>query len=194
MNTAKFLKIFVLTFLLLVSTTQIKAQDVDIIATVSPCILNLTVYPEKRIPTTLNWGTNINLLIKDPFNTPIANVSFFTNNSGQGTVDLCAQNIFLSPGSYNLGVKGFSHLNKNFNNIVGFNTFTTNVIKIDLADKLLAGEVSVIVDNYINSLDLSYLVNKLYTFDLKADLNRDDIVNSLDLSNQVYNLYTFGDS
>jgi hypothetical protein len=61
-------------------------------------------------------------------------------------------------------------------------------------NKLLAGDTGSTNDNYINSLDLSTLVEKFYTADNKNDLNQDGIVNSLDLSNQIFNLFKTGDT
>ena len=58
---------------------------------------------------------------------------------------------------------------------------------------LLAGAISIVYNNFINALDLSVMMNELFSNDVKADLNQDGLVNSLDLSNQIYNFYDFGE-
>ena len=59
--------------------------------------------------------------------------------------------------------------------------------------RVLAGDVHVTKDNYVNGLDISATVMTLYTSDLHADLNQDTQVNGLDLSILVVNLYKWGD-
>jgi hypothetical protein len=95
-------------------------------------------------------------------------------------------------GPYRFYVKGFSHLNRRYN------CYAMDVAKnfVDLTKEgkdLLAGEVSIVDDNYINALDISVLINNIYTSHYGGDLNQDTEVNSLDFSNQLFNFYTFGD-
>jgi len=167
--------------------------SVNVSANVSACLLNFTLYPEKRIPSNGNWSNTIQLQIRNSVNTPLANVTFDTNALGNAFVNLCDNGIKLTPGTYNFSVAGLSHLRKNFNGVSAFYFYQTDFVRTEANDRLLAGETSVVYDNYINSLDISFLVATLYTDNLRSDLNRDNLVNSLDLSNQVYNIYKTGD-
>jgi hypothetical protein len=150
------------------------------------------VYPEKRIPPAGNWDTFADVVLKScssSYTRSFNNIP--TDTTGYGVVPIPSANP-LPAGSYRFFIRGFSHLNRQFNcySLNGSNPY------IDLTPEsklLLAGEVSNVYDNYINSLDISVLVNKLFTGDYKNDLNQDTKVNSLDLGNQVYNIFTPGD-
>jgi hypothetical protein len=115
-----------------------------------------------------------------------------TNFTGTGTVVIPGNQIILS-GSYRLIVRGFSHLRRQYS-CYTINQASGTYIDLTLENKdLLAGEVNPVYDNYINSLDMSALINKLFTGDYKMDLNQDGQVNSLDYSNQIYNIFVAGD-
>lgn len=170
------------------------SEDVEVTATVGACILELTVKPEKRIPPVGNDQTELTVDIYDNSNTLVGTVTGNSNNVGVATMDICDQGLALTPGTYNFKVRGLSHLRKDFGDYFAFSLAVT---QLDLSnggtEQLLAGETSVIYDNYINSLDISTQINALYTSDNKNDLNQDSTVNSLDISNTIYNFYLAGE-
>jgi hypothetical protein len=161
------------------------------------CIFNITVKPEKRLPTTNNWGTLLTVEILDLSGFRIGTLQGRSNNFGQATFDICAQGVAMTTNtSYNFYIRGLSHLRKYYPNVnivlgaKGANDFSVG----GTSKLLLAGETSVIFDNYINSLDLSTQAkNFRRTDDEKDDLNRDGIVNALDISNTAYNFRKVGD-
>lgn len=151
------------------------------------------VYPEKRVPSTGNWSTVATVQFRNCSTGAVlySASGINTNSSGVGTVNLSGTPI--TGGSYRFAIKGASHLNRVF----GCYSLTTaaTYINLTLEGKLLiAGEISNIIDNYINSLDISVLINALYSANYYSDLNQDGDVNSLDVSNLIVNLYTTGDS
>ncbi len=167
-------------------------DSVNLSAQISSCILDLTVYPEKRIPSVNNWGTQLDVQIYSLTNNFEGSFVTNTNNFGNAVINVCDEGIYVADGTYNIYIKGFSHLRKNYANI---NSFATSESSVDVTPDgdLLAGETSNIYDNYINTLDLSTQYATFGTFSLKNDLNRDDTVNSLDISNTVTNFYINGD-
>jgi len=168
------------------STDQLKVT-----AQVDSCIVQITVHPEKRIPSTNNWGTILRVEIYSG-SSYLGSYQVTTDSSGTGTANICSSNLKVLPGNYNFYLKGYSHLRKAFLNYPAFST-TKTTLNFATAGNLLAGETSVIYDNYINSLDLSTQINHLYTNDYKSDLNQDGKVNSLDISNTIYNFFKHGD-
>ncbi len=167
-------------------TLEIKAPRV--------CLLNLKVYPEKRIPRTGNSGTLVTVEIYNILNQFQGTMQARSNSAGDVTFNACANNIILEPGIYNFYVRGLSHLRKSFPLQQAFDSENTVSDLTTGGRVLLAGETSNIFDNKINSLDASTQVRAFYkTDDEKNDLNRDGKVNSLDFSNTVYNFYRTGD-
>lgn len=153
--------------------------------------LEFKVYPEKRAPATGNWDTIAKLTLKD-CNTGNTAYNFSDIETSAEGIGMVAEPI--QAGNYQFSIIGASHLNRVFDcyNITG-----DALTYIDLTPEnklLLAGEVSNVYDNYVNSLDISVLVSDLYSGDYYSDLNQDTEVNSLDLSIQVYNLFKFGDT
>ena len=158
------------------------------------CLLNLKVYPEKRIPRIGHWNTVVTVEIYSLTNQFLGTMSGRSNDAGEITYNACANNIILNSGTYNLYVRGFSHLRKSFPLQLAFDSDDTIVNLTTGGRVLLAGETSNKFDNKINSLDASTQVRAFYkTDDEKNDLNRDGKVNSLDFSNTVYNFYHLGD-
>lgn len=148
------------------------------------------VYPEKRIPTSNNWGNITVIDIRYPgTTTPI--FTQVLESDTDGTAQMKPIDIsMVPPGNYDIGVKGYSHLREVFPDFL----FFSHEFNIDLTisgKMLLAGDTT--SDNMINSLDLSYMIKNLYSgASIKNDLNRDGIVNSLDISNLATNLYLKG--
>lgn len=178
-----------------VNFSQIKAQaegEVGVTATVAGCGATLIIKPEKRIPDQENFQNEYLVVFYDQLYQEIYRFEHVqTDKDGNATIDLCSKGLSTTPGVYSIYVKGYSHLSKLYIDNKGFFNYTTT---FDLAktpsDYVLAGDV--IDHDYVNGLDLNIVISKLYTNDLKMDLNRDGIVNSLDLSNLIYNLHVSG--
>lgn len=182
-----------MTFLYYISTKslspQVKGTDVEVTAFIKMDSLTFKIYPEKRIPPTNNWHTIADVKIVDPVSfAVVAEKSVNVDDSGNGT--MLIDNYF-PPGPYNIYIKGASHLTKKIPNI----TLDQIQMTYDFTPNgdLIAGDVSPLKDDFVNSLDISYLVGKLNTNDYVADLNQDTKVNSLDLSSLIYNLGKKGD-
>lgn len=154
--------------------------------------VKFTVYPEKREPAIGNWATIADVRLQDCNNSNnFTYNAIVTNSIGKGTVVIPSSNP-LPEGDYRFFIRGYSHLNEEFN------CYTLDTIGPDIdltleGKELLAGEVSNSYDNYVNSLDMSVLIGKLFTNDYKSDLNQDTLVNGLDFGNQIYNLFKNGD-
>lgn len=154
--------------------------------------LQFKVYPEKRIPPQHNWNTRSDFkLVNCSNNQELILNNIITDNEGIGEINPTLLNNFNS-GDYRFYVSSTSHLTRKFN---CYPLYTQNaLIDLTLENKyLLAGEVSIRNDNYINSLDLSVLINQLFSSDYVTDLNQDGRVNALDFSIQLTNLYRNGD-
>jgi cysteine-rich repeat protein len=152
--------------------------------------LNVLAYPEKRSPAQGNWAVPSRLTVYAPGNTtPDYTYDFVTDS--QGRFDQDASLVAL--GDYNFLLKGLSHLSKRLDNL----PFREADLLLDFTQQgaffLLAGDVHVSKDDYVNGLDLSATVIRLYSGFLDADLNRDGYVNGMDLSIIVGNLYKRGD-
>lgn len=168
-------------------------DDVTISAFVRVSGMTFRVYPEKRIPRIGNWDTYVDLVLVNCDN-PAKSYAFNnipTDATGYGSVTF-GNDVFTLDNPYRVYVKGYSHLNRSFNCY----TIDSSIEHIDLTlegKELLAGETSLVYDNYVNALDMSVLIKDLFTADYKTDLNQDGKVNSLDFANQIYNLFIPGD-
>lgn len=167
-------------------------ENIDIIAQVNTCILNLTVYPEGRVPPINNWGTNADITVYNSLNSLQFATSITTDNFGQTTINNCLLGSYPEVGLYKFKVKAIAHLTRVFTNINSFYAYQSN---IDLTSKLLqAGETSIVVDDYINSLDLATQIKNFFLPDYQNDLNADGIVNVLDINLSVNNLFKAGET
>lgn len=99
----------------------------------------------------------------------------------------------LPEGTYDIALKGSSHLTKVMRGVRLDQT--THTLDFTFADTqtLIAGDVHSTKDNFINGLDISATVDELYTNNPNGDLNRDGTVNGLDLSIVISNLYKTGE-
>jgi hypothetical protein len=167
-------------------------NDVVVTANITTCTLTLTIHPEKRIPTTNNWQTDLHVEVYDNSEVYYGDFTLTTNNMGVGTVNLCSQGVNLTTGSYDFYIRGLSHLRKEYTSFGTFNT-AGDSIDFTIQAELTAGETSIVYDNFINTLDLSTQVTNLETVDIENDLNQDGEVNILDVSNSVTNFYLEGD-
>ncbi len=192
-KTAFFLIVFFAISALQITPVFAVQDNVDVSVSVPGCVIDLTVKPEKRIPSTNNWDTILNVSIFRPDNTLLKSFTTNTDNLGKSTIDLCDLGATPLPGTYDFFLTGYSHLRKKFASVTTFQNYF-NIVDFTTGNvKLLAGEVSNSHDNYINIFDFSTQVQKLYTNDYRNDLNQDGIVNSLDVSNTIYNFYKSGD-
>jgi hypothetical protein len=99
----------------------------------------------------------------------------------------------ISPGTYDVTAKGYSHLRRKKSNVSMSDLFTLDFTDGG-ANKLLSGDVnSTNGDNKVNGIDLTLIVNNLTGSDERTDLNQDTRVNGIDLTNAVANLNLTGD-
>ncbi len=173
------------------AATVNNSGDVEIITGFYSCRLNIQVYPEKRIPRFNNWQNTIYVEIFSSSNQSLGTFQASTNNLGAANIDLCQLGFKLIGGNYTFAIKGLSHLRRVYPNV---NTFFTKEVSVNLTNQpeLQAGDTGIVVDNFINVMDITTQVAKIYTGDLKNDLNRDGQVNSLDISNTLTNYLLAG--
>jgi len=165
-------------------------EDSIVVSAVLPYYISLTVKPEGRDATNNNEiEINVKIVNHNNFNA-IIDETLTTNFSG--FVDLPSVNPdTFTAGNYDIYIKGSSHLTSKFTNK------TIGPIAIsdhDLTSKVLrAGDAHPIADDYINSLDISYIINNFGTNDIRADLDKNGIVNESDIELLLNNLYQKGD-
>src|SRR3990167_2612688 len=148
----------------------------------------LKYYPEKRIPVTLNWDTIATVAMQNcTTSTTYTFPGIVSDSNGDATINVPIATS-IPDGNYRFFVRGASHLNKEFSCYPIMPD--TGLTDLTPEGDLLAGEISIVYDNYINSLDISVLANELFSADYYSDLNQDSEVNGLDLSNQIYNIFT----
>ncbi len=164
--------------------------------------INFTVIPEKRIPPTGNDSTRVLIYVYSVGSTiPIHVYSYYdTDNNGHYNGLVLTG---ISPGTYDLAVKGYAHLRKRLNNVV----LNSGVNDIDFSaggtEKLLCGDVYVNAsypdgDNMVNSVDVTYLTSRWAIMDSgvsdeRADVDENGQVNSLDMTKVVNNYALVGD-
>jgi hypothetical protein len=168
-------------------------DNVQISAEVAPQEIEFIVYPEKRVPPTNNWNTIVDFEIYECSTSTLVTEykSVTTNFQGEGTIDI-SSDTYDPNKSYQFSIEGISHLRKKYSLCEDFNTAGT-FLDFSSEPALLAGDTSVVKDNYINALDLSNISRNIYTNDYRNDLNQDSKVNALDLSNLIFNFYKNGD-
>ncbi len=173
------------------NANQVGVTGSVVSAVIPTCTLRVNIKPEKRIPRIGNWDTILTVEVATTSNITLRTFSFPTNTQGEGNYDLCGNGIYFPPGNYNFKIRGYSHLRKVFENILAFNT--TSEFSITFLEEMLAGETSIVYDNYINMMDFVTQIQELYTADYKNDLNQDGLVNSLDFANTITNFYLNGE-
>jgi hypothetical protein len=168
--------------------------------------VDFTVVPEKRISTpplpSPNNGTKVLIYVYNPGGAvPIQVYSYYdTDNDGNYT-GLALTGI--SPGNYDIAVKGYAHLRKRLNNVVLTGGSNSIDFTFSGTEKLLCGDVYVNGvypdgDNVVNSVDVTYLVSKWAVSDTgvsdeRADVDENGQVNSLDMTKTVNNYAVTGD-
>lgn len=153
-------------------------------------VIKIKARPEKRVNAAQNWELSSTLIFYNKSERKTALVTpIKINNLGWAEISTDR----LVDGTYDVGIKGLSHLTKVMRNVV----INRETITLDFTFRerfyLLAGDVHSAKDDFVNGLDISASVNSLYTANLDADLNRDQLVNGLDISMVVANLYKSGD-
>jgi len=203
---AVLLCVFFITFLILVTKLfpllyqpkeekveeEIKGETIHITASIKLQSITFKVYPERRVPPTGNWSTILDFQVQNQLtHSPFLQKTLTTNNSGVGVITLGADEN-LPPGNNSIWIKGISHLAKRYDNMY----FSDQYENFDFTPygDLLAGDTHISSDNFINSLDISTLINQLNTGNYKNDLNQDSTVNILDLTIQVDNISKGGDA
>ncbi len=157
---------------------------------VVPITLDIKAWPEKRWPRTGNWSTLAKVDLRDlGAQTVLDTDTVRTTNLGLGTAEFTA----VGAGNYDVALKGLSHLRKILRNTAV--AAGSNSLDFTLGETfyLLAGDTHRSEDNLVNSLDLSYLLNRLNAGEEVSDLNRDTLVNSLDINILLANLMKSGD-
>jgi hypothetical protein len=153
--------------------------------------IHFIAIPEKRVPTTGNNGTLVTVEIRNPGET----TPLYSNNVNTGSGGTYSGfTITLSPGTYDITAKGYSHLR-----MKKTNQSLSNGITIDFTSAgtspLLSGDVNgASGDNKVNGIDLTQIVSGLASYHVRYDLNRDSKVNGIDLTNAVSNLNVTGAS
>ncbi|MDD3647817.1 MAG: hypothetical protein PHS44_04960 [Candidatus Dojkabacteria bacterium] len=166
-------------------------EGISVSASIKIQEIAFKVYPEKRIPKSGNWDTiaDFNVYCKKTGKKCFSD-TISTNNEGIGILTLNPGNKITS-GNNSVIIKGISHLSKVYPNVPFIRMYEN--YDFTVFGDLLAGDTHPSYDDFINSLDISTLINNLNSNDYVSDLNGDSFVNSLDLSIQVYNISRTGE-
>jgi len=166
-------------------------EDSLVVSAVLPYYISVKIKPEERIPSINNDKLEINIKINIA-GSPNSTIDETLTTDSSGFTDLTAVDpSTFTAGNYDIYIKGSSHLTTKFPNepigpvAISDHDLTFNVLR--------AGDSHPVADDYINSLDISYIINQFGTNNLQADLNRDGIVNETDLNILLKNLYKTGD-
>ncbi len=152
--------------------------------------INLIAKPEKRIPTSGNDSTLLTVELRTAGTmTVVFSGSVVTGSGGTYSGFMLTG---ISEGSYDIAAKGYSHLRRTIANVAVSSGITVDFTSAG-ASPLFSGDVnSTDGDNKTNGIDL--IVNALYGYIVRYDLNRDGLVNGIDLTNAVTNLNDLGDA
>lgn len=151
--------------------------------------INFIAIPEKRVPSTGNNSTLVTIEVRSiGTTTPLFSETVNTGSGGSYS----GLTISLSPGTYDITAKGYSHLR-----VKKTSQSLANNVTIDFSangtSPLLSGDVNgANGDNKVNGIDLTQIVSGLTAFNVRYDLNRDTRVNGIDLTNAVSNLNVTG--
>ncbi len=161
----------------------------------------ISAIPEKRIPAILDRILNrsTNLTIKfynhsaDRIPANVVTSSVLTSDD-DGTKFWLVPTTTVAEGSYDITVKGYSHLTR----LLSDTSIISTVNVLDFTDNgtnpLKCGDVNgTSGDDEINALDVSLVVNNWSGANPRYDLNRDEEVNSIDISNLLANFNDVGD-
>ncbi|PIR03623.1 MAG: hypothetical protein COV59_05550 [Candidatus Magasanikbacteria bacterium CG11_big_fil_rev_8_21_14_0_20_39_34] len=190
--------------------------SVDVITTTSTPVIIQWAVPQNRVG---DPGTNDDMLFYLTVRTAsnADDVILYTQTdlattTEAGTYETPILLQGISPGTYDIGIKGGAQLTQILNNVVlGETTTTLNFTQADNSSLkgtrvLLSGDVSgdatspaTLGDDVVNSVDISLLIDALDDTDatgngIRSNLNQDSAVNSVDLSIMLDNLDAEGDN
>lgn len=149
----------------------------------------IKAWPEKRVNTPGNWGTEAKVVFYNrDFRSIVYQAIIPINDQGWGILETDE----ISEGMYHISVKGLSHLTKVMRNKEIKSKLYTLDFTFGETFYLLAGDSHSDKDDFVNGLDIATEVEKLYNDNVHADLNKDGMVNGLDISITVGNLYKYG--
>lgn len=166
---------------------------VSVTVTVTPCDVDFITRPERRVPATNNWSEDLTIDIIDPVTgDPITTSTVTSGADGIATTPTCPFTYFVEGESYDIAVKGASHLKRIY---LGkeFTNFPDVLVDIS-TPTLIAGDTDLPAgDNDVDYDDIKQLsINMFSTTNPRNDLNRDGKVNSLDLAIMIINLGLVG--
>lgn len=166
-----------------------KLEDLKPSAEKKKRIFKIKAWPEKRVNVPGNWGTEAKVVF---YNRDFRGIAYQTtipiNDQGWGILETDE----IPEGLYHISVKGLSHLTKVMRNKNIKSKLYTLDFTFNESFYLLAGDSHNSKDDFVNGLDISTEVERLYNSDVHADLNKDGMVNGLDISITVGNLYKYG--
>jgi hypothetical protein len=195
-----FLSITSFSFVLLDSDNQEKmdkegnvlgTEENLVVTAFLPYYISVTVKPEDRLPVLNNNEVEILVQINS-FNSPVTTIeeTLITDIAGFTDLTPVDPSTFVA-GPYDIYVKGSSHLTTKFpNRTIGPVAISDHDLTFE---DLRAGDTHPVSDDYINSLDIAYILNNFGTTDLQADLNRDGDVDETDIAILLDHLYKIGD-
>jgi len=154
--------------------------------------INLIAAPEKRVPSTGNDDTRLEVEVRNiGSTTPLLRQIVRTGSGGTFSGFTLTG---INAGSYDITAKGYSHLRRKMPG-VSLSSGTTIDFSTGGTVKLLCGDVnSSSGDNLVNGIDLTLIINGLTGNTERYDMNRDTVVNGIDLTNAITNLTETGDS
>ncbi len=185
--------------------------------------INIRAWPEFRLPFgNPNYTLPGILEIRNLDGTLVTSTLFISGRGGWATVGVPSSTFSALPDTYDLSIKGISHLLKAtssvylinkivttqdgdnqidftlyptryFENCPGICRETYNTNPINGNGALLAGDVLSPKDNYINGGDISAIAGVIYSNNQDADLNWDGAVNGGDISIWAKNIYKKGE-
>jgi len=162
-------------------------KNVTVTASIPLCP-TIIITPEKRIPPTHNNSLELAVEIRPPNGSDVFSTTVTTDSEGYAKICPITG---VTAGNYDILIKGLSHLRRLFPSVALGGAGAT----LDLRTPVLfAGDSHPSADNYVNSLDIAYEIDHIYSSDLRADLNRDGIVNSLEFPTLISHLYQHGDN
>ncbi len=173
---------------------SVLAETVTVTARVGGCILDINADMERRYKDNMSTYLTLDIYDEDD-ETHLGSVTTLTDEDGEAVVDICAEGLTIPDGRYDFQVRGYSHITKKFEDKrIEYDPIGTLDFTESETFEFFAGETSNIWDDKINSLDISTLINNMYSDDYKNDLTQDEKVNSLDVSNTIDNFYMEGDA
>lgn len=169
-------------------------STVSVTVTVTPCDVDFMTRPQKRVTTAGgNLAETLVIEIINPATSDTITTSTVNSGSdGVATTPTCPYTYFTEGSSYDIAIKGASHLRRIYPGKV-FAGFPDVLVDVS-SPELIAGDTDLPAgDNDIDYDDIKQMsINMYSTADMRNDLNRDGKVNSLDLAIMITNLGLVG--